>query len=99
MKDRELLEMAAKAAGYEVNVAKGGGSWINDGSKIWPKWNPITDDGDALRLAVKLDLSIFRPGSHPAALVSTDDAQTYYSDDCVRRAIVLGAAAIGRTKP
>ena len=32
MSDRELLEMAAKAAGVE-------GGWFED-------WNPLTDDGD-----------------------------------------------------
>lgn len=64
MTDRELLELAAKAAGYEIEgdadhlVAQpgryaGGFSILNDrgGSSLW---NPLTDDGDALRLAVKL---------------------------------------------
>ncbi|MGS0735527.1 hypothetical protein ACVBEG_02975 [Pseudomonas sp. GG8] len=56
--DRKLLEMAARAAGYDVSIAKGGGVWINDGSKVWPRWNALNDDGDALRLAVKLDISL-----------------------------------------
>lgn len=45
MTDRELLEMAAKAAGYwshefncPDNVPRAG------------QWDPLTDDGDALRL-------------------------------------------------
>ena len=48
MTDRELLERAAKAAGYEY--AKHGGYIVVDG--IPGNWNPLTDDGDALRLAV-----------------------------------------------
>ena len=57
MTDQELLELAAKAAGYEYIT-------INDGSVYaWSQrqpteWNPLTDDGDALRLAVKLQLDI-----------------------------------------
>ena len=60
--DRELLELAAKAAGYGVH-------WLEDEQAFygyfpseirnddWP-WNPLTDDGDALRLAVKLGISL-----------------------------------------
>ena len=47
MTDRELLEAAAKAAGY-VHYHPGDG--------FYQTWNPLTDDGDALRLAVKLGL-------------------------------------------
>ena len=55
--DRELLEAAARAAG----VLKWDHIWcnagINFGSNATPAiWNPLTDDGDALRLAVKLNL-------------------------------------------
>jgi len=63
--DRELLEMAAKAAGlFEhkwSDAWKCLGRWTHakDG---WyfegPAWNPLTDDGDALRLAARLRLDI-----------------------------------------
>lgn len=64
MTDRELLEAAAKAAGHKVNKEQQAerdsvvdpetaGLWLLDG-KTW--WNPLTDDGDALRLAVKLGI-------------------------------------------
>lgn len=99
MKDHELLEFAAKAAGFEVSVNDIGGCWRNDGSRIWPKWNPLDNDGDALRLAVKLDLSLFRLGSYPAAQVRTDDGETFFSDTCIRRAIVSAAAEIGKSMP
>ena len=59
MTDSELLELAAKAAGYEKDwhwnhhfIMSAGGS-VKEGNS-WVTWNPLTDDGDALRLAVKL---------------------------------------------
>ena len=60
MTDRELLEMAAKAAGI-VGVWHDRGQCIHvtdcaGMSDIW--WRPFDDDGDALRLAVKLHLDI-----------------------------------------
>ena len=61
MTDRELLELAAKAAGLEMMWGR---DWHNTGAPLIgalanpADWNPLTDDGDALRLAVKLRLSI-----------------------------------------
>ena len=51
MTDHELLEMAAKAAG----IADGDVFYDMDNDK---EWNPLTDDGDALRLAVKLYIGV-----------------------------------------
>jgi len=54
--DKELLELAAKAAGYDVKKC----DWVTlincngDGPMGKPTWNPLTNDGDALRLMVKL---------------------------------------------
>jgi len=52
MTDRELLEAAAKAAGVfvwpDVYDSERG---LHHGTCGW--WNPLTDDGDALRLAVR----------------------------------------------
>lgn len=61
MKDRELLELAAKAAGYEVEFDYAGVAHNHEGSGAtsWAQWNPLTDDGDALRLAVKLRIPIW----------------------------------------
>ncbi len=61
MTDRELLEAAARAAGgIPVPLV-----WIRPfDDELTPinnrgePWNPLTDDGDALRLAVKLGISI-----------------------------------------
>lgn len=112
MTDRELLELAAKAAGAK---------WIDQN---WPEdlpgvmldfgqgtasWNPLTDDGDALRLAVKLNLAI-RP-LEKCVFVESDPetllGQSQYSElemfanhpdhyAATRRAIVRAAVEIGR---
>ena len=60
MTDREMLELAARAAGY-VFGEYGGKPARQVTTKIgaaWIYWNPREDDGDALRLAVKLGLHI-----------------------------------------
>ena len=53
MTDRELLELAAKSAGITWDERF---CCFYDG-RLRP-WNPLTDDGDALRLAVKLKLIV-----------------------------------------
>lgn len=64
MDDRELLEMAAKAAGIEWDaeaVTITGeflGLFLGDDAGSPTLWSPLTDDGDALRLAVKLSLRV-----------------------------------------
>ncbi len=73
--DRELLELAAKAAGVEGNYEpkyfcgagpNDHGIYVEETGWLW---NPIDDSGDALRLAVKLGLSvvpypIYQPEKH-----------------------------------
>ncbi|MGY8624310.1 hypothetical protein [Chromobacterium violaceum] len=58
MTDRELLELAAKAAGMLTRTDKSG-VWIveDDGSPV-RRWSPLTNDGDAFRLSVKLRIDI-----------------------------------------
>jgi len=102
MADRELLELAAKAAGM------GDGEYCepNHEPAIYFKpcifWSPLTDDGDALRLAVKLQLVIMHAIN--CAAVTRDDLldqiERYNGDPCAatRRAIVRAAAAIGRSE-
>ena len=104
MSDRELLELAAKAAGYEY--AKHGGYIVVDG--IPGNWNPLTDDGDALRLAVKLGLMIDIQNKVNATSVWTTDESGSADFDAAhgkdpyaatRRAIVRAAAEIGKAIP
>lgn len=109
MTDRELLEMAAKAAGLKLN---GWHSWRGVGLAEGPHnyWNPLTDDGDALRLAVKLRLDIqFEAESVGITNVITHDEDGFETgcefmlmDDttsATRRAIVRAAAEIGKAMP
>ena len=111
MTDREYLELAAKAAGIELwheeVFTNGLTRKVSDNGIL--QWNPLTDDGDALRLAVKLRLVIdpvARPqdGSEPSAAVWCQPARRYitepFRDDpyaATRRAIVRAAAEIGRS--
>lgn len=102
MDDREMLELAAQAACFEVSVAMGGGAWINDGSKIWPQWNPLNRNGDALELAFALGMCV-DTGSCMITFGDDDSVIEFENVDGdiakLRRAIVTAAAEIGiRTK-
>ncbi len=55
MTDRDLLEAAARAAGL-VDPRPAMGCGIVHGRGRY--WNPLQDDGDALRLAVKLGIQV-----------------------------------------
>ena len=104
MTDRELLELAAKAAGIPSGWLDAAyDCWEGDPILIRSAWNPLTNDGDALRLAVKLRLAIewWKHG------VSTEAPQNNrwngiilpFADDhyaATRLAIVRAAAEIGK---
>jgi len=107
MSDRELLESAARAAGidhWSTNSPDGLVLGVGrDGPMIW---NPLTDDGDALRLAVKLDISVRQqfavveadyPWTDEEFNERTTLCEAALDDYCAatRRAIVRAAAAIG----
>ena len=101
--DRELLEQAAKAAGYKCEIHPLDPEPHRPA--YWIGWNPLTDDGDALRLAVKLNLGISIPVHKTIradvvcfrySLVSVrEEGDDPYA--ATRRAIVRAAAEIGRT--
>ena len=102
--DRELLELAAKAAGIDAKYSEQHNQCFVDGDVIdsFFVWNPLTDDGDALRLAVKLNIDIGFWLGHVSADTCTGEESHYedYGDDpyaATRRAIVRAAAEIGRT--
>ena len=103
MTDRELLEAAAKAAGIVGNYVEdhdGGyyyqgepnGLLIVHSDGQTQVWNPLTDDGDALRLAVTLCLLHSPRVAHEIAV----ERFTKNSDKltATRRAIVRAAAAM-----
>lgn len=58
--DRELLERAAKAAGLtdQLKWWEGRFIWDSQNAYVIKEWNPLAHDGDALRLAVHLNICI-----------------------------------------
>lgn len=111
MTDRELLELAAKAAGITLHVVGNGYGGVT--FYTYPDmlfWNPLTDDGDALRLAVSLRIDVahddicnkrfvyvrsFVSGRDPVGLSEIFDHERMRSE-ATRRAIVRAAAEIGK---
>lgn len=92
--DRELIELAAKAAGIEVEFDKDGDPHIDEPiGGVSGLWNPLTDDGDAFRLAVNLDLFGTPDLSHYLSVLSF--IRGYGKYELMRRAIVMAAAKIG----
>ena len=106
MTDKELLELAAKAAGWDSFDWLAGDDYMNvyDAKGRQSAWNPLSDDGDALRLAVKLGIDVI-PYHDPYLARATADETKYnifeiHEGDpyaATRRAIVRAAAEIGRT--
>lgn len=107
MTDRELLELAAKAAGIKYTIKDG--VFVAHGNKNEPPipWNPLEDDGDALQLACKLALVVYCDeveawcewGELNEDLEYEHHAAAepqYQGAQSVRRAIVRAAAEIGR---
>ena len=104
MTDRELLEAAAKAAGYELRRHPDGTLYSDCREKhYFAVWNPLTEDGDALRLAVKLGMgfehyvedNIVEAYSNQSISIWELTGDDPYA--ATRRAIVRAAAEIGRT--
>ena len=107
---RELLELAAKAAGIvlpETGYDQDMGFYIERQKGGWNWWNPLNDDGDALRLAVKLRMSIkiTEEGrvTRNCCIANDEFELSLHNDDdfgvATRRAIVRAAAEIGRRMP
>lgn len=107
--DRELLELAAKAAGIRVEYTEpslftGQVFQLFFDGEHQVGWNPLDDDGDALRLAAKLGLDVeWRSDGRVAAYRHTNangycfTALVSCQEDraaSVRRAIVRAAAEI-----
>jgi hypothetical protein len=106
MSDREMLELAAKAAG----------EWPSPEpfQHVLNRWNPLTGDGDALRLAARLRLHarqfpiVDNGFDVPLGMVEVwrvdddDPLHVEFLRSCddrlvaTRRAIVRAAAEIGR---
>lgn len=101
MTDQELLELAAKAAGVHVQWKEVYGRFAcheHDGG--WGAFfDPLTDDGDALRLAVKLRMELGFEGDN--VVFADGNFSEFLSEDpaaATRRAIVRAAAFLGGQK-
>lgn len=101
------MELAAKAAGLIVHWHDSGHYGptmeIMEDESGGPPWNPLTNDGDALRLAVKLGMKIdiFTNTVTITTAWGTYDAdlRTDYinsRDEMCRIAIVRAAAGFGK---
>jgi len=92
MNDHELLELAYRAYAPGANYVR----LINDAGHGY--WNPLTDDGDALRLAVKLKMAVSVCTDY-TVMLSCETRENHGTDPyaATRRAIVRAAAEIGRT--
>ena len=110
MTDKELLKLAAKAAGIELSGGDHGDilrvyfTDPHNGLRRYTEWNPLEDDGDAFRLAVKLQIHFARYDNYISAcpLEQPDDEQTEWNsphksqNEAARRAIVRAASEIGK---
>ena len=119
MKDRELLELAAKAAATQIvglvdqMIAqpdhRTGGFVIRNDRGGDSCWNPLTDDGDALRLAVACGITMQQNfggvlcydnpdfADKSQAMVEVYENKRHDPYAATRRAIVRAAAEIGRS--
>lgn len=120
MTDRELLELAAKASKLDIvnwveaEVHSGFDVFDQETGEITYAWNPLEDDGDALRLTARLRIHIaYRKEDGDSGVVQAiaygvqgdpDEGWTFTEgvepDEfaATRRAIVCAAAEIGRLK-
>lgn len=105
MSDRELLELAAKAAGVDFD----GNTFIKRDRYSSNIWDPLFDDGDAMRLAVQLGMRVYvyPDGGDNVTVVANDELKAKdaphiseaHGEDkfaATRRAIVRAAAEIGK---
>lgn len=102
MSDEELLLQAAKVAGRGYSVGR---NWHDKGAFYVDGrlWNPLKGDGDAFRLAAKLELDVMHRvvgGKRVEVLAAGGPLiQEFYEGApyaATRRAIVRAAAEVGR---
>lgn len=114
MTDRELIELAAKAAGIDVYESTDGtiqnrpvlvfsGGGLMGTMPYEVRWNPLLDDAQAFRLAVKLRLRVEIHPAYPfvsAFIVGTigrfEEPIVDNEYAATRRAITRAAAEIGK---
>lgn len=112
MTDRELLELAAKAAGVAIfGIDEKYGAYIERACQSGPSyWNPLTNRLDAFSLMVKLgmDVSVCRMtsrvlvtaerhiGDGSDSVGCQEEGQADQADQLTMRSITRCAAEVGR---
>ena len=105
--DHELLKLSAKAMGFELEYRHGSDAFYYDDPESGrEQWQPLSDDVQAMRLAVDLQLSILWFTNLQYVMVErrgfgenigwTDDADR---GGALRQALTVVAAQIGSTLP
>ncbi len=99
MSDRELLALAAKAAGYDIRIPGNSDLLLIGGLS----WHPLMDDGDCARLeaACGIDVEWWRVGvvAHGPETARMREAYADHANHrqaARRRASVRAAAEIGK---
>lgn len=103
MEDRELLLLAARAALGRTSIPDQPEQLVEKG------WNPLEDDSAAMRLAVRLHMSVTRLAAEtvvtvdhvpiPVCIIEPFRAVDQGEYEGTRRAIVRAAAAIAQPTP
>jgi hypothetical protein len=100
--DRDLLVLAAKAAGIEYRAAgyRVTGMGVT-GMELLAVWDPITDDGDALRLVVRLAqlFGFYRVLRQWLICMATENGDPADPCDATRYAIVRTGASLAPKEP
>lgn len=98
MNDRDLLKLAAKAISLDpaMHIGFPAEQGLYDSGR-W--WDPLEDDGDALRLAVELCMNIEVTESDVYACCRGNFSEPANPDReaATRRAIVRAAAEVGKS--
>lgn len=105
MSDRELLELAAKAAGktnWQSSVCYAAARCDSEGV---PYWNPLTNEGDRYRLARSLKGNLYFSGRRGCFEIPSDSDEPpiieYFDigdEKAEAYAVVRAAATVGRNK-
>ena len=93
MTDRELLEIAARAAGMYISSHIGIRYDYFSDDMTGKEWNPLTDNGDALQLACKLHINVFIYDDETSTATAGVVAKNWGSVEANTRRAIVGAAA------
>ncbi|WP_278405858.1 hypothetical protein [Pseudomonas rhodesiae] len=107
MTEHELLKLSAKAMGFDLEYRSGSDAFYYDDPESGrEQWEPLSDDVQAMRLAVELQLSILWFTNLQYVMVERrgygenigwiDDADRA---GALRQALTVVAAQIGSTLP